>query len=88
LLDLGANVELDAYFRHLTAIRRLPTDDTGEGLPGYAELDLRAAWQASRQIELAVVGQNLLHARHAEFGEPGTRGEIQRGVFASITIRR
>jgi iron complex outermembrane receptor protein len=88
LLDLGPNVELDARVRHLTAIRRLPSITTGAGLPGYAELDLRVAWRATRQLQAAIVGQNLLHDHHAEFGPPAGRGEIERGVYVSITWRR
>jgi iron complex outermembrane recepter protein len=88
LLDLGPNVELDARVRHLTAIRRLPSITTGAGLPGYAELDLRVAWRATRQLQAAIVGQNLLHDHHAEFGPPAARGEIERGVYVSITWRR
>jgi iron complex outermembrane receptor protein len=37
-----------------------------------------------RQLELSVVGQNLLHDRHAEFGPPEARGEIERGVYGKI----
>lgn len=88
LFDLGANVELDAQFRHLTRIRRLPPLVSGDGIPGYAELDLRLAWRPSRQIQLTVVGQNLLQDHHPEFGTPVQRGEIERGVYASISWRR
>jgi len=88
LLDLGSKMELDAQFRHLTQIRRIPLITNGTGLPGYAEMDLRLAWHASRQFEAALVGQNLLHDHHAEFGPAAARGEIQRGVYASITWRR
>ena len=87
-MDLGADVALDAHFRHLTAIRRIPVITDGTGLPGYAELDVRLAWLAFRPFELAIVGQNLLHDHHAEFGAPAARGEIQRGVYAQVTWRR
>jgi iron complex outermembrane receptor protein len=88
LLDLGADVELDAQLRSLTAPRQLPTVATGEAVPAYAELDLRLAWQASQQFDIAIVGQNLLHGDHPEFGSPDVRGEIQRGVYASVIWRR
>jgi iron complex outermembrane recepter protein len=89
LLDLGNQWELDAYFRHLTSIRRLPAIASGgPGPAAYAEMDLRLEWRAAREVSLALVGQNLLHAHHAEFGSPATRGEIQRGAYASITWRR
>jgi iron complex outermembrane receptor protein len=46
------------------------------------------AWRPAPALEAAVVGQNLLHDHHPEFGPPGSRGEIQRGAYASITWRR
>jgi iron complex outermembrane recepter protein len=86
--DLGTNVDVDAMLRHSTAIRRLPALVTDPGLPAYAELDLRVAWRPAKAVEAAIVGQNLLHDHHLEFGPPGSRGEVQRGVYASITWRR
>lgn len=87
-LDLGANVDVDALFRHSTAIRRLPALLEDPGLPAYAELDVRAAWRPAAAVEAAIVGQNLLHGHHLEFGPAGSRGALQRGVYASITWRR
>jgi len=52
------------------------------------ELDLRIAWRPTRALEAALVGQNLLHDHHAEFGQAAMRGEIQRAVYASLTWRR
>jgi hypothetical protein len=34
-----------------------------------------------------VVGQNLLHKSHPEFETAQNRSEIQRGVYASLTVR-
>lgn len=84
LLDLRAGLQLDAHLRSLSAIRQLPLIVTGEGLDGYAELDVRVAWRGWRQIELSVVGQNLLHGHHVEFGPPGQRGEVERGAYTKV----
>jgi iron complex outermembrane receptor protein len=84
LLDLPARFQLDTHVRNVTAIRSIPAIVTGEGLGGYAELDLRLAWDGWKQLELSVVGQNLLHDHHAEFGPPAARGEIERGVYGRI----
>jgi iron complex outermembrane receptor protein len=81
-LDLPRAFQLDALFRHFTEVRRLPFVPTGERIPAYAELDVRVAWRGWRDLELSIVGQNLLHDRHVEFGEPTARGEIERGVYA------
>jgi iron complex outermembrane recepter protein len=83
-VDLPARLQLDLMFRRLTAIRQIPQIVSGEGLPGYAELDVRLAWDGWRRVELSLVGQNLLHEHHAEFGEPASRGEIQRGVYGKL----
>jgi iron complex outermembrane receptor protein len=83
-LDLPAAFQLDGQLRTLSAVRRLPPDPSGQGIDGYAELDLRLAWRGWRQVELSVVGQNLLHDHHAEFGIPLQRGEIQRGVYGKV----
>lgn len=85
LLDLPAGLQLDAQFRHLTAIRQIPEILSGEGLPGYSELDLRLAWHGRERLEIAIVGQNLLHDHHAEFGAPAARGEIERSVYGKVT---
>jgi len=57
-------------------------------VPGYFELDLRLGWRVSKALELSVVGQNLLHDQHVEYGYPGTtRGELQRSVHGKLTWR-
>jgi iron complex outermembrane recepter protein len=83
-LDLPKNLQLDAQFRHLTAIRSLPALATDPGIPRYSELDARVAWHGWRQAEISLVGQNLLHDHHVEFGTPIQRGEIQRSIYAKI----
>ena len=57
-------------------------------LDAYAELDARLAWQASDRLELALIGQNLLHDQHGEYGFPtAVRAEIQRSVWAKASWR-
>jgi iron complex outermembrane receptor protein len=82
--DLPGRFRLDALFRRVAAIRQIPLIVSGEGLPGYSSLDLRVAWDGWRQMEVALVGQNLLQSRHLEFGPPESRGEVQRGVYAKV----
>lgn len=80
-LDLPAGFELDALFRYSSDIVRNPEVVSGPGIDAYAELDLRIGWRGWRRMELALVGQNLLHRRHIEFGTPQARGEIERSVY-------
>jgi len=80
-LDLPHGIALDGTLRYV-ARRPDPV------VPAYGELDLRLGWAARPGWELSLIGQNLLHDRHPEFGPPTPlRYEFQRGVFARSTWR-
>jgi iron complex outermembrane receptor protein len=79
-LELSGGMQIGLLFRHLSAVPTL-------GVPSYSELDARLGWPLSRQLEIALVGQNLLHESHAEFGNVPSRGQIERGVYGKITWR-
>jgi len=79
-MDLSANVELDLLGRF---VDKLPT----ELVKSYFSLDVRLAWRPSAQIELALVGQNLLQNRHLEYGltfGPTLASQVQRGLYGSL----
>ena len=60
------------------------------GTPSYIRCDARVAWQINENLELSIVGQNLLDNRHPEFAEMtnGFNGtEVQRSVYAKFTYR-
>ncbi len=83
-LDLPGGFQLDGHLRRVTDIRQSPEIVTGEGIEGYSELDIRIAWQAWSDLEISIVGQNLLHERHTEVGAPQARGQIERSVYAKL----
>jgi iron complex outermembrane recepter protein len=83
-LSLPRGWELDAQFRHISALESLPEIPTGDGIPAYSELDVRLSWRASDQMRVSIVGQNLLHDDHLEFGTPAARGAIQRSVYVKV----
>ena len=83
-LDLPGGFEFDAQYRRVGALRRLPEIVSGEGRPGYDELDVRLAWRASPQWRVSVIGRSLLHDEHVEFGTPESRGPVRRAVYAKI----
>jgi iron complex outermembrane receptor protein len=56
-------------------------------VPSYIGMDLRLGWSPIKDLELAVVGQNLLDNQHPEFGMAGTRQEIERSVYGKLTWR-
>lgn len=83
-LDLPAGWQLDGRLRKVSAIRSIPEIVSGAGLPGYTELDMQLAWNGAPHFRVSVVGQNLLHRRHVEFGAPASSGEFERGVYGKI----
>jgi iron complex outermembrane receptor protein len=83
-LDLPRDFEFDVSLRRVSAVRQDPQIVTGEGIAAYSELDVRVAWRRWKRTEVSLVGQNLLHARHPEFGAPASRGEVERSVFGKI----
>ena len=87
LLSLGEKFELDARLRYQSRIRSQPLTLAGEGVDSYAELDLRLGWRASEQWMISLVGQNLLHDEHAEFGPLEARGNLERAAYLKAEWR-
>lgn len=80
-MELGAHLSLDTMFRYVGPLPQ-------PRLPGYFEMDVRVAWRPTARVELALVGQNLLHRQHLEFGTPSpATAEVQRGFFAKLSWR-
>jgi iron complex outermembrane receptor protein len=86
-LNLPRHAELDAALRWVDTLRNNNGPVPGT-VPSYFELDTHFAWHASDRLELSLVGQNLLHNRHVEYGFPGpTRPEIERTAYGKLTWR-
>src|SRR6185437_1272068 len=86
-LVLPHGVQWDASLRWVDALD-INGGPTVKTVPSYFELDTRLAWQLSHGIELSLVGQNLLHAAHPEYGFPGPRRvDIERTVYARVQWR-
>jgi iron complex outermembrane recepter protein len=82
-IELPADVDVDLIGRWVDDLPAFHVD-------GYVEADVRIAWSATKKVELAVVGQNLVHNRHFESGDTllgNLAGEIQRGVYFSVSVR-
>lgn len=88
--SLRSSLELPHQVRFDTALRWVDTLLINSGptlgtVPSYADLDAHLAWQATRQLQLSLVGQSLLHDRHPEYGYPAPgRIEIARSVYAKL----
>lgn len=86
-IDLSPRVQFDATLRYVDELPAI-------GIPSYVEMDLRLGWEPLKGLELALVGQNLLHERHAEFptaaGQanlPVQMTEIERGFYGLVRWR-
>ena len=90
-LDLPRNLQIDNAIRWVDNlhINNGPTGGPVVGIvPSYFDLDTRLSWHATERLELSLVGQNLLHPYHVEYGFPSpTRDAIERTVFAKIGWR-
>lgn len=88
-MDLPGSTELDADFRWIDSVQNGHIGATSpQIIPSYAELNLRVGWHATRDIEIACIGQNLLQDQHLEGGNPGTgQEEIVRSVYGKLSCR-
>jgi iron complex outermembrane recepter protein len=79
-LNLPHHSELEGFLRRVAALPR-------PAVPAYTELDIRASWALSDDLEVALVGRNLLHESHPEFGLAGPRRvELQRSLYARARV--
>jgi iron complex outermembrane recepter protein len=86
-VDLGRNLDLSTALRWVDTLHINNAAVVGI-VPSYYELNARLGWHPSAKVELSIVGENLLHARHPEYGFPDpSRIEIQRSLFGRIQCR-
>ncbi len=84
-MDLPHHIEFDTGLRWVDTLR-VNQGGSEAKVPSYFELDARIAWHPTPGLELSLVGQNLLHDHHAEYGVPGpNREEIERSVYAKVS---
>jgi iron complex outermembrane receptor protein len=77
MFDLTQTVQLDLW---LYGAGALPEPQ----VPAYTELELRLAWTLLQHVELSIVGRNLLHDSHPEYGDMTSRSEIERTVYGQV----
>lgn len=95
--DLTPTLELDLGVYYVSALAPTGSDFLvfgGDGIDDYVRTDLRVGWQISPEVELSVIGQNLLNKTHQEFSSsPVNVGgypentEINRSITAKLTVR-
>ena len=78
--DLPGDMQLDWTLRQVGALPR-------PAVPSYYELDLQWLWKATRNLDVALIGQNLLHRSHPEFGAAPNRSVFERTAVLRLTYR-
>jgi iron complex outermembrane receptor protein len=85
-MDLYRHLELDLELRYV--------DNLDIYVVSYTEMDARLGWKPKKNLELSIVGRNLLHDHHPEFlslgpwrFSAGEDSEVERGVYGKITCR-
>ena len=77
-MSLTPTLDLDIDLRSIDDLK-------SPAVAGYTELGARLAWRVTDQVELAVIGDNLLNDQHLEFVNGSVpRREIPRSVRASL----
>lgn len=86
-VDVTPRVEFDTGLRWVDTLR-VNNNGAPATVPSYWELDLRLGWRLNDTLEFSLVGRNLLHAHHPEFGPPGpSRAELDRSVALKAECR-
>ena len=78
-LDLSKTLQLDLTYRYVSTL-------WAQGIPSYSTGDARFAWRLNRQLELSLVGRNLLQPSHVEYNaDPLTVVGIMRSGYIELT---
>jgi len=82
-------LRLDMWLRHVSQFCgfNFAVLNHGECLDAYTTLDARLAWQVTKNLELSIVGQNLLEDNHLEFESDSVDwlvGRVPRSMYAQV----
>ncbi len=72
-LDVSDRHQLDVTLRYNSSL-------PAPAVPGYYEMDAQWSWRATPDFDVSLVGANLLHASHAEFGGAASRSVFRRAL--------
>jgi iron complex outermembrane receptor protein len=82
-LDVSKSIHFDVTARYVDIL-------SSRHIPSYFEADVRLAWDITENLEVSVVGQNLVQRRHFESNNPPLNIQVtpaERGVYASVLWR-
>jgi iron complex outermembrane receptor protein len=73
--NIAPDKELDIF------VRRASKLTYPDEVDAYPAVDARLGWQVRKDINIALIGQNLLGTEHAEYGSQLFHSELPRAVF-------
>jgi iron complex outermembrane receptor protein len=76
-MDLPYNLEFDMAVRFVGS---LPDPD----VPDYVALDARLGWKIRKDLDISLIGNNLVDSDHTEFGTASARSSLGRTVYGRI----
>jgi iron complex outermembrane receptor protein len=80
-MDIRHNLEFDIGLRYVGELQN-------PGIPAYTTMDIRIAWRPRSNLEVSLVGLNLLDPLHPEFAPTQVQTpqrEVERSVYGQIT---
>jgi iron complex outermembrane receptor protein len=85
-VSLRSMMDLPGKFEFDTALRFVDTLAT-QNVPSYLVMDVRLGWQPIPNLDISLVGQNLLDSSHPEFSSLFTiqRTEVEHSVYGKVT---
>lgn len=82
-MDLPSNWEFDQTLYYVDALK-------SQQVKSYIRLDLRLGWRPVKNVELSLVGQNVLDSQHQEWGDDriqtNDRNLIEHSIFGKMTL--
>jgi iron complex outermembrane receptor protein len=83
-MNLPSNLEFDQMLYYVDALQ-------SQQVRSYFRLDLRVGWHPAKNIEVSIVGQNLLDNKHQEWGDDriqtNDRNLVERSVFGKLVLK-
>ena len=88
VVDVTEHVEFDASLYYVDGLGAVTPTLRGNNVGSYFRFDLRVGIQPTDWLEIALVGQNLLDPRHAEYNDvQGNQStQVPRSGYAQVTV--
>jgi len=88
MMDLSHDISFDTWVYYVDRLKRTSMS-YDIVTPSYTSANIKLAWQASNDLELSLVGQNLLDSHHSEFIAENLQvpTEVERSIYAKIKLK-